>query len=206
MTEQHLIALNRFLKDDTDRRPHTRNYWHKNGYSYATNGSILIRIKGEFGQPYLFGVYPEIDDFKFGQLEALSDSDGLIFEMTSKELELCGHCAPDIKENTKVNCPECGGFGDIECSDCGSSIDCDNCDGNGSIIAFATKNCPMCFGTNIHYRESVKIGSKPYAMRMIAFLLDNYSNVRFFPQVNPIKNAMGFTFDAGVGAIMCLRE
>lgn len=56
---------------------------------------------------------------------------------------------PEFNEKY-VECPECDGFGTIECNCCGSESDCENCDGNGEIPSGSEETGHYHFPEN-HY-------------------------------------------------------
>jgi len=147
-----------------------RHYLHKpmrhDGYIYATNGHIAVRIVDD----------PSIDanpiDEKLSRtLPAMLDEDAV---------ERAWRPVPAVDTSCARPCPTCEGTGrTVECESCdgngeferfGHIYDCKECDGDGataSLINGVGAQCLNCTGSGVHWIESVEFDGVHIAARYV---------------------------------------
>lgn len=175
--------------------------WSKNGYTYATDSMIFVRLDGVHADPPT-GIVPK--DFADIALKPKKWSD-------LPEVPPCKQCGCGMPESVvcwdcggkkEVDCDLCGGDGTVTCEyyhehdcpdcDCGK-VRCNTCDGEG--VLHGQDRCGECPLVDC---GDVKISSR-YA-RLIAEL----PNVQWAPLAVQGKDHDGaaFRFDGGVGVCM----
>ena len=195
------------LCDKDDPRQHVQTPWHVNGYSYSTNGSVLLRVKGQYGKADTEGKFPKMDEFFF---EAKGRGVGLdIKKFNQNKLQYpCNECSPD-HPTTRQSCKECNGEGWVEFSSGFNNYDfeCKGCHGDGYTGIVNRKDCDECLGTGIelNHRARWQFGERWYSMSLLDYLNSHLPNVKFYPDANPCKDALLFQFDGGDGIIMRLN-
>ncbi len=123
-------------------------------HSYATNGKIICRTKGNYGT---IGDYLDVNSLPWDALQ-----NGQYFEISktefnkSRESHQC-NCHP--KGTGKlIICPECKGEGCVSFSNDYNTydFDCETCFGEGESSAktLNSENCPRCSGTRFQSTDS----------------------------------------------------
>ena len=111
--------LQKFCADD-GFRPSINKPWTRDGKTYATNGHILIAIPAVQGVP---------ENVLAPNAEAV-----LVKVPAPENWFLIPHDIPEPQTSTeKVPCDRCSGTGEIECRECGSTLECPECGGNGKL-------------------------------------------------------------------------
>ena len=106
--------LKQFCADREDPRPYLRQPWTRDGYTWATNGHIIIRV-------------PVID----GIPDCPNSRDGVLLFSQQKE-PIDWIPVPAVEPTKTEDCENCDGTGTHECS-CGTEHDCGECDGMGKV-------------------------------------------------------------------------
>jgi hypothetical protein len=115
--------LKLFCSSESDNpREEFKSVFYQKGHTYATNGYKMIRIKGGFGdrqkRPYTSSL---------GFWNAIK-SDPKIITAQIDGFDQYKSMIDEVED-----CPECDGYGDVECICCGNEKTCENCDGRGEI-------------------------------------------------------------------------
>lgn len=166
-------------------------------YSFATDGSILIRVNRLPGitekekAPKIDGVFEKADEH----------SSGLSFDI------------PEVNPKTK-ECPACQGVGaNCECPECDGKglvtlsndfndydCDCDTCDATGKVA-----KCEDCNGTGrVYVRVRVRISKSDFADKYLA-LLKELPDCKLYPSNKP-EGIAKFKFNGGDGLLMPMRS
>lgn len=98
--------------------------WVIDGYAYATNGHIGIKLKVDL---------PDNHNFNYVNLNSLIEShkSNCNYQIDFSQ-EITFKTKPLYKiEKNEVRCESCDGDGEIECPECGSVVDCKECNGKG---------------------------------------------------------------------------
>ena len=166
---QELIKM--FCDDPSESRPYLRQPFTIKGKTYFTDGRSIIWFENEVWN-YPLEHAPNIDKIL----------EGLNFTYKTGWLPI-----PDELPEDETNvCPECNGNGWRYCGECGSEIDCQECD-NGQITIMKT----------------IEIGLGVFATKQLK-KFKIFNNVLIHPfadyRIVPIK------FDGGYGAIMPCRK
>lgn len=180
--------------------------FNNGGYTYATDGFILLRTPTCIAERNLEGSdFPEdsiTQQFAgpFNQSFKLSDF------FTEEKKEACSTC----NETGKLTeCPECEGSGEIEL-DSGYnfySVECQSCEGTGYIEDDEEgEDCDSCEGTGkVSVRTLIKIGSASFDNRLLNKLIDNLpEDTTIAPPKSDLKPAL-LSWSGGTGLIMPVR-
>jgi hypothetical protein len=139
------LILPYFLGDDDLRPAMQKVHKDENGYLYATDGHILIRVPHYkvCKQYEKIPAYPNAEKI---MQDAIKREGNITATIHTNELicMLVNAVWRRIKYGDK--CKECDGDGVIECEHCGSEYECKECKGNGKI--------------NIHIKEFSLLKSK----------------------------------------------
>ncbi len=208
---EHLLEII-CSKDEYERRKYVKFPWYANGFSYSTNGFCLLRHPGEYGVPYeesFSSVKDSVEnDFQWDFLNADIGCSYLDLPRLKEVARQnpCNDCLPEISEIKYTRCKECGGRGMTECWHCGHEGICVDCEGDGSIIdKYPRFSCPECYGTGTNTKK-FKVFDKILDLQML-LKLSVLPNLRFFPNVEICKHAVGFRFsDHGQGALMTICD
>ena len=205
--EKYLKYIHGFYKYPDALKMHLLEIWHDETHSYSTNGFVLLRAPGKYGKSIKDGKFPNAHVFKYDELEKALDSDAITIIKTGY-LEKCKSCSLKLKTTQYVGCQRCGGFGELECGECGQDYECPYCEGSGKVIGlWPTKKCPECFGSRVREKSMIKIDGKFFNAGMLKSLSIGLPNFRFYPQIQICKKGSGFKFgDNGTGAIMEMKE
>lgn len=118
--------------------------WVQDGFIYALDGRILVRMPAPEGAQNTTEPVPPMD--KLGLGEDRWESDPIAdFTLPEPEIIACRVCAGSGKAVRE--CVECGGYGEKECSRCGHTNECDECRGKGTIRVNDGEHCNCCHGT-----------------------------------------------------------
>jgi len=200
--------LEKYLKllktdDPEEKRHHVLNPWHENGFSYATNGAIVIRVPGEYGDNDV-GEFPKMADFNWPFFDTLEN--GItIPKYAFGEYQTCNLCSGQ----KHIQCPECDGDGMVyfENDYHEYNMQCASCSGRGVTELIETQKCWFCYGTNIKDEPYFLIDGQMFNPRYIKLLVDNLPDLIFYPKIScwnedEEKASAGFSFDGGLGFIM----
>lgn len=176
--------------------------WTRDGFTYATNGHILIRVPALPDVPDNPGA-PGIS--KTFAMFNISEESFDIPVLPAPQYSVCEECEGKGKGFT---CPECDGRGVVlwETNRHEYEADCLECDGDGIVNG----NCPGCGGTGKRIeRFGFKINGVSFDRDCLA-LLKNLPEIKIYPQPINTKvysqSASSFTFDGGDGLIMPRNE
>lgn len=172
----------------------TMTPFYQNGYTYATEGNVCIRVPGKHTEN-LTGV-DAVTTIPWGRIGSRR-----MFRLKLKDIrppekdEICAACEPGGKRGV---CTRCKGDGEIEFE----GDDCPKCDGEGFVGPWDTPNCPECLGT----RWGTGIFNIPpayFAVKYLQFILSHVGPIEIF-QPETDYGPMFFTFHGGEGALMGL--
>ncbi len=209
--------LNRFLIHDEDEcREYVKQPFHKCSgvFSFATNGSMLVRVHGLYGSILPSQPDPDILPWKWlaecnnpvlptVRLRALLEE--------AKAQHTCPKCTTAPRAATSESCRECYGDGFVE-FDSGYNtyeVECRTCRGDGAIkyprqLPYRREACPKCHGEGLEF----------WGLRIERLLIYiGYLNrVIYLPGVCLYENTeyhndgiFGFRFNGGDGFVMPMR-
>jgi len=184
--------------DPLEVRDITKSPFSFGGYTWATNGKILVRV------PLIAGArdadYKTAADLFGGGMVgggiALPTIPAPVFE-TCKECAGKGYFQ-------QCKCPACQGAGECECQTCGHESDCDRCKSMGYIpdLTAAKEPCEDCGGTG--QREtlaSIELGIARFQNRYLRLIADLPG---FEFQAHGLDMPGRFRWDGGEGMLMPL--
>lgn len=203
-------TLRRFCAQDATRGALCSPF-SRGPYTYASNGHICVRVPRMADVPeyecappaeILFESIP--DSGEWCQWPE-HDKPGSIHDREhARSIDPCYACRG--VGCTPMDCPDCGGEGDHECS-CGDFHVCGKCNGLGAVEAVNSSECNLCGGDGRLFRQRVAgLSIKGTYHRMVADLLIEPEHHQ-----EPLKRPDGlqmvlFRFYGGHGVIMPLRE
>lgn len=170
-----------FCSED-ESRDSIRNPFEQEGYTYATDGRIIIRVHQ---------VLPDLPE----RLSQPPKNIRVHFTFpdpaaTVVPVDWTSLC----QEPEPLTCSVCKGIGRDQCRHCDNEIECQKCDGSGKVLSAVVP---------------VKIGEKffdPMYLRKISRL----PNIRLLnwesPGFETGKGPSGFIFDGGDGILMPMRS
>lgn len=171
------INLLQFCSDE-EWRPYLRKPFRHDGYVYATNGHILVRV-------------PDDDRYeahgKINPAKAMVGFDAADF-MPAPQVII-----PPKIEPKRVECIDCAGRGkEHDCPDCDCT--CETCSGNGFVIASPSRSTTI-FGHhyNLEYIRQI------YALPDLEIAPHSVS-------IGDIIAPLYFRFSGGCGALMPMRS
>lgn len=199
-----MIDLQKFCAREHDPREHLRQPWDHRGFTYATNGHILVRVS-----------CPDKADAV--ATHATADSAISLIDKAGK----AGYAAlpKNLPRPTKcLGCEGKGTYPQLQCSDCKGAgyfkhgrheYDCRECDGEGWLPAEDAKepgaverDCPDCEGLGFYRYTWATVGDASYDAIYLRLL-------RALPGLLVCPNgpgqAMHFTFTGGEGLLMPRR-
>lgn len=203
-----LIDLNKFCSTDKSRTYLTVP-WEMNGFKYATDGHLAIRVPRGLGstpgitdnaKKYLSGVPGMIDAAKL-------DVKHWIKLLKLPELPPCKKCNGTTEAPKSSECPECEGMGEaIAENDYHEyEVECKTCDGDGEVLGDGV--CKRCRGNGFqHFAKPV--GCDIHGVRLNLQLLYKIKDLPGLKiGIHGTDNLLGhfFQFDYGNGLIMPLR-
>lgn len=179
-----------------------RHYLHKpmrhDGFLYATNGHVAVRIEDD----------PAIDAGPMP--ERLQDS---LPKLLSDNEERTWRPFPQIDPSSLRACPFCNGSGCAdECPACdgegefehwGDWYDCKRCDGGGQVAARhddASAVCGRCNGSGLERNQSIEIDGPFIAVEYILLIGAEASGA----EIGISKNTLGVQLFRAPGVIGCV--
>jgi len=188
----NLELLQTFCQDDPERclgKP-----WTKDGFTYAGDGFILLRVPAIPEDP---GGRGTAVDKLYAQAGPIPE-DGWLDLPAIPEPPACSKCKGDPAVNRE--CPECDGYGEVDLSNAYSeyTCDCKTCGGSGEI-----EGCSKCHGTGVEAEaEPLQVGSRRFKLailRMVATLPK--------AQIAPTDNSINWVrFEGGDALVMPQTE
>lgn len=182
---KNAIDLTPFCDPDTSSRYALDQPWVVDGWRYATDGKVLVRVPatGEPDTP----PHPEGKRRPGKVHEIVPPVDGKWLPWP--EIASCEKCEGSLK----IECESCCGDGQCENCKCGQCHNCGKCDGIGKV------DCDLC-DTNSSFKPH--FGDAILALKY-AYLISNLPNVVYLPAKH--EAAIRFKFDGGEGAAMSMR-
>ncbi len=188
---------------ETDPRDWILEPFAQDGYLWATNGKILVRIRipkdceyeeiepgqGSSTPPKMSDIIkiPETDDLEWLPFPMY---DGL-----TKTID-CFYC----------ECPCCKGsdYIDYECPECGQEVErvCHRCDGDGH--GGLDPDCETCKGTGKITAPADQIISGFKIAGDLCILISKLSDIEYTPNLT-IGKSVFFRFDGGIGLAWLMR-
>lgn len=175
----------------------------RSGWKYASDSKIIIRIKTDELDCGAEGMTVSTLEKVMGikdcpeHAKPWPNSDG---KTKSKKCEGCRGSGM----SGATECKKCLGTGIIECSHCGSEIDCDECDGEGIISDPKSPPCPECGGKGeMESMADQCLGGKLTIRGEYFTLISQLPNVRY---IHAEQYKIRFFFDGGDGAVMGLKK
>lgn len=177
--------------------------WSENGFSYASDGRILIRVAT------MSGVQPRPDAPKAEKLwpdfwKLQSEFIPLPGTLPEPEFEPCKDCNGQGRIR---KCPECEGTGEAECPTCGHETECEYCDDGLLPVSDDSPICEDCGGSGkIEKIVAMEIFARNFNsvyLRGIAPLPG--LKVAVNPSAGEECGILLFTFDGGEGCLMGMR-
>lgn len=138
-------------------RPYLKNPFHHKGHIYATDGKIIIRTPGG-----------DINDVSPLNPERIWDGNykPLCHASTSKIAAIVA--TMPTYSMIEMGCPNCGGKGRAQCSQCDSEIECPDCGGTG-------KTKEQCDGADFVTKDAVlKIGGNHIAGQYARLICETF--------------------------------
>lgn len=202
-----MIDLMRFCANDTDLREHMRAPWLHDGWVYATNGHVCVRVHPGHAEP----------------CEPATDKHPKAYRLFSQWMaDDLGAFSDLPKLPARVKCCACKGaerFHVIKCPDCDGgefthgrhAYECQECAGEfvqpgwlttGAAMATKTMACNQCFGRGDEM-AAVDVGAvvaEAIYLRWLAAL----PGIKVRP--HGAMDAIAFTFDGGQALLMPRRE
>jgi hypothetical protein len=124
------LMLPYFTGADDNRPALNKVHNGKNGYLYATDGRICIRLKKEKSCKEYDEVpgFPDAESLIQKAIHRENNTKAIV--ETAKLIRLLAGVAW-LREQDGDPCGKCNGEGVVECESCGNSINCKECDGKG---------------------------------------------------------------------------
>lgn len=166
--------------DAGDSRAYCRTPFFHDGFTYSTNGHILVRVPGDVGFNALSE--PKVADLVIG----------LFREPVALERPRDFTVPDDLDTSHEEDCDECDGSGhEHDCPQCECS--CDHCRGKGKQIIWSRVS--TSFYGNIYRLE--------YVRRLLSL-----PSVQIAPGTADRKDMkpLRFTFEGGEGCLMLMKS
>lgn len=183
-----------------------------NGYKYFFNRYFGVRISTNEPDNITINnlILLIIDKFSDKQIipgmaQVITKKDSTEF---MKNVPVCPHCDPNIKEPALRTCYECDGEGTIELENDYNDYECDckSCDGNGYRRVrkglYMRSECPACGGNGINDNKTpiVAIGKKFINAKFIEFLTDMFGEITIKDQCN--SHSMVFSAKGNIEGVI----
>lgn len=191
--------------DSTDPRSYIQKPFYANGYLYATNGHIAVRVDNN----------PEIESITapsnlaetINKYINSAQMDSLI-DVCTLQIPLLEKCQCQTQQQEKeVDCEDCDGKGYFYYGENNHIYQCQECCSTGKILV-KIYLCPYCDDTG-YKKDSVQVGHSlinDRYMRMITQL--SQSKITTIPDKNKTTHngckAHVFTFVGGSGVVMSM--
>lgn len=177
-----LETLMRFCGDNSSRYSPPVPWVH-DGWTYATNGSICVRVPRVIECPAVIFDPPPAQNLEWGLKRVRRIA--LPAEPPPAKTVACEECGGKGKRPTTLECEECEGDGDVTCDACGHDHDCERCGGKGEVKG-PSGPCADCGGTGQVPRRYVAVRTSP------GFgLSDHYARLLVEAGVREVRTAKG---------------
>jgi hypothetical protein len=196
------LNLQKFCARSYDKREHLKTAWAHKGWTYASNGHILLRVPA-----------PEHADTvaTHGAANAGSmvDDAGKVSYIglpNTPEPTRCDECA-GVGQYLQMKCPDCEGKGEFTHGV--YDYECRRCEGDGLVRAAEgeaggeLQDCAACDGIGYFRGIGSLVGNATYD-RAYLHMLAKLPGVRVC--TNGPGKPMHFTFDGGEGLLMPFRD
>lgn len=156
-----------FVSDD-ELRPNLCHPFKQGEYACATNGHVALILPATSA--------PWVDATDGPNMLAVMPREVASIPFQTSALRAFLDSVPKVeeKDEEEVTCPHCDGDGFYECEECGSDVDCKDCNGTGSI---KTKSAPT--------------GRMVRNDRAIVGAFDSFFFVRVLARVLDVAEALG---------------
>lgn len=187
--------LELFVAPQNDPRGLDKPY-RLDGFLYATNGHICIRIENDES----IAVGDQFNPQKIARI--LSTEFGTEYKPLEVNLPPAKVCQACGGAGGAYECQECAGDGWFEHGK--HDYDCKECDGNGVVDEGEKQiECPFCDGHGDELNQPVKLGNTHFNRRYLA-ILQKLDGIELQCNSGETDVAL-FRFKGGVGAIMPTR-
>lgn len=194
------LNLQQFCSRSDDERKHLHQPWPQQGWMYAANGHIMIRVPsaehaaatathGAASAPAMFDAAGKANYIELPSFAAPARCD----------------CCAGVGQYLKIDCPDCDGKGEFTH---GTHLyDCQRCLGDGIIraaegeVGATMQDCPKCFGIGVLRGTFVPVGDVGYDSVYLSWIA-KLPNARVCTNG---EKAMHFVFDGGEGLLMPRR-
>lgn len=192
--EISIDQLKEFCADKNFGRKNLENIFIKDGYAYATNGHILIRV--DCNEQNSNGEYPNVQTL----IESIEDNCDLIIDF-AQEIKYKTKPKYAIKQNS-VDCDNCDGQGVVRCSECGGDKECKKCGGEGKLQE--TLYSDEIVGEEYIHNYFIKINDSYFDQGYIHLI------AKHFPKIGIIKSiaatrSMKLQFDDALIILMPIK-
>lgn len=205
-----LEDLKKFCSED-ETRPGLWNPFQANGYTYATDGRIMIKT------PLIEGTRNIPEALKFEILDAnIPKEEGIpveypkSWESFTPEIEKCHTCKGTGAIKT---CRTCDGEGEITCDHCGHEDTCEDCRGKGiesvAPLSIGSELCEYCDGKGTIETTSIVSLNRGLVFVNFRYLEKIHSlpaSKCFINKTRSNQDCIHFTFEKGEGVLMTMRN
>lgn len=180
------------------------------GHTYATDGHILVRLKGLYAKinksaPNAHKVF-NFKEFSNTDVKWININKNNILNITKHPDIECPVCTPHQKETIVMVCENCGGEGYEEC-DLGYEHECNFCTDGYIKKIINPSDCWECLGARVKRNNVFTIKQKDYTTYLfvgfIILFLENFKNIKI--STTREHGAVMVKFDEGEGLIMAMR-
>lgn len=194
------LNLMPFCSTDTNRK-NIQKPWSLNGFTYATDGKILVQIEGSHADPNEGAPKLSLDGgFRFNHSE-MQDWIELPAVIDPPKTSDCTTCKGT---GSASECKECQGDGNVEC-DYGHDHECPKCDGIGSTPSKDGKTCSDCNSGKVELFTSMQVGGQFINVRYLA-TLKGLDGVKINTTRRGSSHMIPFKFNGGLGYVMPCRK
>jgi hypothetical protein len=191
--------LNRFVAWPYDAREYIRRPILRDGWVYATNGHIMVRVPWAEDIDAVESAIPKGMSF----LLDTNRRDTYVEFPAIPPAEACASCSGF---GSAYKCPNCGRTGEFCRGD--EEYQCKRCAGSGQVDAGDEANvvpCDACEGTGKWLYQPVQVGGTRFARRYMD-LIGSLPGVKFAPHPISEYAPAYFVFDGGEGLLMSMRK
>ena len=191
-----VINLEKFCSEDENRTKINHPFCH-NGYKYATDGKIVIRIPLDDLERGISIINNNVTDIlkEFSWCEEKEEIKIPTISAITKQV--CGKC-----KGEKTKCPECDGEGEVETWNTYNEYTntCATCDGDEYIP------CPQCSDLGIETNKNHYVDFPDFKMNVFYLnLIKELPELKMYNLINT-KWLKYFSFTGGEGLLAVLRE
>lgn len=194
-----MIDLTKFI--DPNHHLLSEAPWNLNGWTYACQGNICIRVPTTEADTILDGKYKKQAEALFNGIDAEHCIPWPNNDSVSYRYGKCNACDGKGYEDWK-KCQKCQGEGEINCPTCEHDMTCDKCNGHAGS---GTVACPQCVGKKSCRQVHHRVVDGKWISGKFDRLIVELPNVRYQPgtmEGNPVQ----FAFDGGEGVVMPMRQ